>query len=259
MNCKTCNVELIKENKAFYKKDGVEYFRRNCRECHLKNQRAKRAAANPVKPKLAEVYYKGMACIPEFSHCKKCNCELTEETRYFKVQKYVNKPNKLTSSSLCREHKNEDLREKKRNNPTKYIRKTKPKKNKEPKKCAECKIVLTTDNAYYSTRKNKDGKDTISFHKQCSDCFKKEQRLKRPKKVKTKKEKIVTLKKKLHKENVDPIVIEEPIIITPSRRLTGREQAMRVFAEQEARRNRTQKEINDEKNRFFDMGMMICR
>lgn len=200
------------EPKMAYKKNGKTYYRKDCRDCYLAKIRARGYEKKRLKPSLDKVYFEGLSCTPTHSHCTKCNVLLDENTRYFKILKYVNKPNKLVSSSLCKKHKLEDIREKKRkyakNNPTPYKPKPKPKK------------VIT-----------------------------KKERVK-----KVKKEKVVTLKKKLHKENVEPIKVE-PIIITPSRRLSGREQAMRVFEEQKRRAERTQKEINDEKNKYIEWGM----
>ena len=208
-----------------YTKNGKTYYRKECRECYLAKLKAKRDANKESKPLLCKVYYDGMSCVPTHSHCTKCNILLDEENRYFKIMKYVNKPNKLVSSSLCKRHKLDDIREKKREyarkNPITYKPKPKPVFKPKPKP----KKVIT-----------------------------KEERIE-----KVNKEKVVTLKKKLHKENITPIIIEEPIIIQPSKKLTGREQAMRVFEEQKRRKERTQKEINDEKSLSFGRGICDAR
>lgn len=207
MNCKNkeCSIELTDETKHFYKKDGVQYFRKECRECFLKKQRAKRAANNPVKEKLEEVHHKGMSCIPQYSNCqdKSCNALLDKDKRYFKVLKYKGKADKLVSSSLCKSCKSADIKEKKK---AKYdsmpkIEKVKTYKKPSTKYCADkrCNVLLTIDNCYSSKRVRQDGSEAISLFSICKSCTHRKEREKRAmkaKKVLTKKKRLLKLKKK---------------------------------------------------------------
>jgi len=268
MNCKTCNKLLTEENKQPYTKDGKQYFRKECRPCYLAKIKAKRDENKVLKPILDPVYYKGMSCIPQFSHCQNesCGVLLDENTRHFRFLKYIGREDKLVSSSLCKSCKSEDIKARKR---AKYaampkVKKVKKHKEPKPKYCKDCNILLSPDNCYTSKRVRLDGSVCVSLFPNCKDCDHKKQREKRASKrvltkkekiVKVKKEKTTTLKKKLHKENVEPITKSEDIVIYTSRKLSGREQCLRVFAEQKRRRERTQKEINDEKNLFLDIGM----
>lgn len=207
------------------------------------------------------ITHKGFTIRVKSTHCEneKCNCLLDENTRFLKVVKSKGSPDKLISSSLCIECRLKRRREV-------YTAKTREYKEAVSKYCSEdsCCILLTKDNCYTSKRTRLDGSVAISFFPKCKDCTHKKEREKRAKKkaltkkekiAKVKKEKVVTLKKKLQKENVDPIKFEQPIIITPTRKLSGREQAMRVFEEQKRRAERTQKEINDEKNKYIEWGI----
>jgi len=214
-----------------------------------------------------KVTYKGLEVTPTATHCIKCNVLLDDEHRYFKIVKRNGKDT-LTSSPLCKKHKLEDMREKKKASYKPKPRQPRKHKEPKPKYCQnkDCNILLTFENSYHTKYIRQDKSIRYTFFKLCKDCHNGKPKTERKRKVltkkekiiKVKKEKVVTLKKKLHKENIETIKTEEPIIITPSRRLTGREQAMRVFEEQKRRAERTQKEINEEKNKYIEWGMKRC-
>lgn len=104
-------------------------------------------------------------------------------------------------------------------------------------KCISCSKKITDKNRHSKTHNGR-----VIVSNLCLSCNGvKPKKVKKPKKIKAKKPKPEPV----------VIVIPEPKE-KPYSKLSGRERAEKVFQEQQARKERTQKEINDEKHKFIE-------
>ena len=217
--CK-CKVELNNENTATFRANLKDNPMSICKSCKIKEDENK-----GIKTRTSYKIHPGIKiCATE-----NCDTVITKDTCYTKKYTCKDGTKRETTTSICKKCSNikQRIRDKERRRlylidnpkPIKEVKKVvKPKRVKKP-------IIKKVD---------------------------------RVKKISKEKEK--TLTKKLEKENVKIIPIKEVVTTVepsekPYSKMTGAERAKKVFQDQEDRRNRTQKQINEDKNKFIEWGI----